>query len=132
VVALRHRVVLFDPRTTEIVDLTDAVDEPSTNRLNDGKVGPDGCFWVGSMDERPQREKTGALYRVTPDGRIDRKAEGYAVSNGLAWSPDGRVMYHSDSTAGTIEVWDFDPATGGRSRHRIVARLKNEDGRPDG
>lgn len=72
VVALRHRVVLFDPRTGEVSNLTDAVDEPPTNRMNDGKVGPDGCFWVGSMDERPQREKRGALYRVTPTGGIER------------------------------------------------------------
>ena len=66
VVALRHHVVLFDPRTEAIENLTDPVDEPPTNRLNDGKVGPDGCFWVGSMDERTPRQKTGALYRVTP------------------------------------------------------------------
>ena len=98
VVALRHRVVLFDPRTKTIEQLTDPVNEPPTNRLNDGKVGPDGCFWVGSMDENSPRQKTAALYRVTPQGRIERKAEGYAVSNGLAWSPDGGVMYHSDST----------------------------------
>src|ERR1700722_10169485 len=132
VVALRHRVVLFDPRTKAIEHLTDPVNEPPTNRLNDGKVGPDGCFWVGSMDERPQREKRGALYRVTPTGGIERKAEGYAVSNGLAWSPDGRTMYHSDSTAGTIEAWDFDPATGGMTNHRRLATLTSEEGRPDG
>ena len=57
---------------------------------------------------------------------------GYAGSNGLAWSADGRVMYHSDSTSAYIEAWDFDVATGGRSNHRVVARLTNEEGRPDG
>ncbi len=31
------------------------------NRLNDGKVGPDGAFWVGSMDERAPRQATGSL-----------------------------------------------------------------------
>jgi sugar lactone lactonase YvrE len=132
VVALRHRVVLFDPGTGEIHNLTDPVDEPPTNRLNDGKVGPDGCFWVGSMDERPQREKRGALYRVTPEGRIERKAEGYAVSNGLAWSPDARIMYHSDSTAGTIERWDFDAGSGALSSHCVLATLTSDEGRPDG
>ena len=65
-------------------------------------------------------------------GRITKEEDGYAVSNGLAWSPDGRIMYHSDSTGGIIEAWDFDPATGGRTNHRIVAKLTNEDGRPDG
>ena len=132
VVALRHRVVLFDPRTGSIDNLTESVREPPTNRLNDGKVGPDGCFWVGSMDENSPRQKTGALYRVTPDGRIERKANGYAVSNGLAWSPDGRTMYHSDSTAGIIERWDFDTRSGSLSNHRIMCTLTNDDGRPDG
>ena len=132
VVALRHRVVLFDPRTQAISELTPAVVEPVTNRLNDGKVGPDGAFWVGSMDENSPRQPLGALYRVTADGRIEKRSEGYAVSNGLAWSPDGRVMYHSDSTSAIIEAWDFDPATGGTSNHRVIAKLTNEDGRPDG
>ena len=132
VVALRHRVVLFDPKTQAITDLTPAVVEPATNRLNDGKVGPDGAFWVGSMDENSPRQPLGALYRVTADGRIEKKSEGYAVSNGLAWSADGRTMYHSDSTSAIIEAWDFDPATGDQSNHRVIAKLSNEEGRPDG
>jgi sugar lactone lactonase YvrE len=132
VVALRHRVVLFDPRGKAVTDLTEAVAEPPSNRLNDGKVGPDGAFWVGSMDENTPRQPTGSLYRVTPDGRIEKRAERYAVSNGLAWSPDGRTMYHSDSTTAIIEAWDFDPATGDMRNHRVIARLSNEDGRPDG
>jgi sugar lactone lactonase YvrE len=132
VVAQRHHVVLFDPKSGALTDLTAKVEEPATNRLNDGKVGPDGAFWVGSMDENSPRHKIAALYRVTSDGRISKQEDGYAVSNGLAWSPDGRIMYHSDSTAGVIEAWDFDPASGGRTRHRVLAKLTNDDGRPDG
>ena len=132
VVALRHRVVLFDPRSRRVEDLTGAVVEPATNRLNDGKVGPDGAFWVGSMDENTPRQSTGMLYRVTPDGRIERKAEGFSTSNGLAWSPDGRIMYHSDTSPGILEAWDFDPATGGITNHRRLGKFTNEEGRPDG
>ena len=112
--------------------MTGKIDEPATNRLNDGKVGPDGAFWVGSMDENSPRQPIGALYRVTADGRIEKRSEGYAVSNGLAWSPDGRVMYHSDSTSAIVEAWDFDPATGATSNHRQIVKLSNEEGRPDG
>jgi sugar lactone lactonase YvrE len=132
IVAQRHHVVLFDPQSGALTDLTPKIAEPPTNRLNDGKVGPDGAFWVGSMDGNSPRQKIAALYRVTADGRITKQEDGYAVSNGLAWSPNGRIMYHSDSTAGIIEAWDFHPATGDRSNHRIVAKLTNEDGRPDG
>ncbi len=132
VVALRHRVVLFDTVSGALTDLTPAVDEPATNRLNDGKVGPDGAFWVGSMDENSPRQPLGALYRVTADGRIEKRSQGYAVSNGLAWSPDGRIMYHSDSTSAVVQAWDFDPATGAQSNHRVIVKLSNEEGRPDG
>src|SRR4051794_25682387 len=45
VVALKHHVILFDPRTQESRDLTPRVAEPDTSRFNDGKVGPDGAFW---------------------------------------------------------------------------------------
>lgn len=132
VVAQRHHVMLFDPRTGRQHDLTPKAPEPSTNRLNDGKVGPDGAFWVGSLDQNTPRQKVATLYRVTADGHITPQEGGYMNSNGLAWSPDGRIMYHSDSTAGYIEAWDFDPATGGRSNHRVLATLTNQDGRPDG
>src|ERR1700735_593209 len=50
VVAQGHHVVLSDPRSGTLTNLTAKVEEPATNRLNDGKVGPDGAFWVGSMD----------------------------------------------------------------------------------
>jgi len=132
VVALRHRVVLFDPPTGRVEEFSDPVDEPETNRLNDGKVGPDGCFWIGSMDESPAHQPTGNLYRVRPDGVVERKAEGYVTSNGLAWSPDGRTLFHSDSRRAYIEAWDFDPATGRLSSHRRVITLNEQEGRPDG
>lgn len=132
VVSQRLHVVLFDTRTGELTDLTATIQEPGVNRLNDGKVGPDGAFWVGSLDGNAPRQNTASLYRVTADGAITRVEGGYKNSNGLAWSPDGRVMYHSDSTAGMLEAWDFDPETGARSGHRVLASLTNDEGRPDG
>ncbi|HVZ06979.1 SMP-30/gluconolactonase/LRE family protein [Rhodopila sp.] len=132
VVALKHHVVLFDPRTRESRDLTPKVAEPDTSRFNDGKVGPDGAFWVGTIDGNAPRQPTASLYRVTADGAITREETGIANSNGLAWTPDGRTMFHADTAAGIIEAWDFDPATGARSHHRVLAKLTNDQGRPDG
>jgi sugar lactone lactonase YvrE len=133
VVAQRHHVALFDPESRALTDLTPKIAEPPTNRLNDGKVGPDGAFWVGSMDGNTPRQRVASLYRVTADGRISKQQDGYAGSNGLAWSADGRTMYHTASTVGFIEAWDFDPATGARSGHRmVVENLSSDDGRPDG
>src|SRR5258708_23945886 len=126
VVALRHGVVLLDPDTAAVTGLTPGVGEPVTNRMNGGKVGRDGAFWVGSMDENSPRQPLGALYRVTADGWIEKKSEGYAVSNGLAWSPDGRIMYHSDSTSAIVEAWDFDPSTGGLGHPPGITEMSNQ------
>lgn len=132
VVALAHGVHLFDPETEDLKQLANPEPEPKTNRLNDGKVGPDGAFWVGSMDDRPQREPVAALYRVTADGKSEKKIDGLAVSNGLAWSPDGRTLFHSDSRGPWIDTHDFDPATGRLGNRRRLATLDEARGRPDG
>jgi sugar lactone lactonase YvrE len=134
VVALRSEVGLFDPdggiyqRIAEI-----EADNPDT-RLNDGKVGPDGAFWVGTMDDRnvARKDPLGSLYRVDASGKVERKIDGIIVSNGLAFSPDGRIMYHSDSRGPWIDRWNFDAATGEISGRRRIAVLDDETGRPDG
>ena len=64
---------------------------------NDGKVGPDGAFWVGTMDDRDlPSERRWARSTGSMAGRLERKIEDLRVSNGLAFSPDGKTMFHSD------------------------------------
>lgn len=131
VVALRDRVVLFDPQTEGRQELCAIeADRPET-RLNDGKVGPDGAFWVGSMDDRPEKQPIGALYRVTPSGEAERKVEGLTISNGLAWTADGETMFHADSRGPWIDRWAFDRWTGKISWRTRIAE-PNAVGRPDG
>ena len=132
VVALRNGIHLFDPRSGDLEFLVHPEPLPITNRLNDGKVGPDGNFWVGSLDDRPDRQPVGALYRITPEGEATRIAGGVRCSNGLAWSPDGRAMYHADSTSGSVRVFDFDPGTGSAINPRPLITLCRDEGLPDG
>ncbi|HEX3402579.1 MAG TPA: SMP-30/gluconolactonase/LRE family protein, partial [Acetobacteraceae bacterium] len=96
VLALRTGIHLFDPATGQLDFLVNPEPVPATNRMNDGKVGPDGAFWVGSLDDRPKRAAVAALFRITPEGSCTRIVDGLFCSNGLAWSPDGRTMYHAD------------------------------------
>lgn len=134
VVALTRSVVLLDPDTGVWETLAEIDVGLSTTRLNDGKVGADGAFWVGSMDERPpaEREPIGALFRVSPDGTVEKKLDGLTVANGLAWSPDGTTMWIADSRGPWIDRFDFDPATGEMSNRSRFATLDEEMGRPDG
>lgn len=132
VVALPDGVYLFDPASGGVELLVDPEPDRPTNRLNDGKVGPDGAFWVGSMDDRPNKEPVAALYRVTADGAVQRKVDGLTVSNGLAWSGDGRSLFHSDSRAAWIDRYVCDPTTGVLSGRTRIAEMSAEAGRPDG
>lgn len=132
IVALKDGVHYFDPKTNlfELICHPE-VDRP-TNRLNDAKVAPDGRFYVGSMDTRPDKQPVSGLFCVDPDGTCTRRLDGLVVSNGLAWSPDGLTMYHSDSRASYVQAFDYDPSTGGISNGKRIIALKEEEGRPDG
>jgi sugar lactone lactonase YvrE len=132
IVALATHCEFFDMQSGSFTPFTDEIEDGVLNKLNDGKVGPDGCFWVGSQNLTSPRQETASLYRVTPDGKFERKADGYITSNGLAWTPDGKTMIHSNSTKGLVDAWDFDAATGAISNRRRIATLADEDGRPDG
>jgi sugar lactone lactonase YvrE len=135
VVALRHAVVLFDPESGRQERLAEIeADRGKDTRLNDGKVGPDGCFWVGSMDDRGKAtyEPLGALYRVSPDAKVEKKVDGLRISNGLAFSADGRWLFHADTRGVWIDRWALDPASGAISDRHRIAEPSDLDGRPDG
>ncbi|HVY18562.1 MAG TPA: SMP-30/gluconolactonase/LRE family protein [Bauldia sp.] len=135
VVALRHTVGIFDPANGNWRAIAEIETEKGDDtRLNDGKVGPDGAFWVGSMDDRPTRPRAGlgSLYRVTADGKVEKKRDGLQVSNGLAFSPDGKTMFHSDSSGGWLDRWDLDPATGRVSNQKRIVDFAPGVGSPDG
>lgn len=130
VVALRSNVVLFDPQSGAREVVASVTHAKPAMRLNDGKVGPDGAFWVGSMDGDGDAAK---LYRIAPDGSVRVIAEGIAISNGLAWNAAGNRLYHSDSRGGVwLECWDFDAGDGMVSNRRRLRDRDQANGRLDG
>lgn len=133
VVGLRNDVVLFDPETGARERVAHIPHPKPGMRLNDGKVGPDGAFWIGSMDMGSEGPPAGALHRVAPDGSVRTVLEGLVISNGLAWNADATRLYHSDSR-GTmwLDCWDFDRATGTPSNRRRLRDHDEATGRCDG
>lgn len=101
------------------------------NRFNDGKCDGRGRFWAGTMDAAIERP-TGALYRLDPDQSVQRMDEGYVVTNGPAWSPDGKTLYHNDTNARIVYAFDCEPDTGSIAGKRVFLRLAEKDGFPDG
>ena len=119
-----------DLEADRFVPLVNPEPERMTNRFNDGKLDRAGRFWAGTMDG-DEREATGALYRLNADGSFARIDDGYRVTNGPAFSPDGRLMYHNDSARQVTYVFDLDEA-GEASNRRTFLQFGAGDGHPDG
>jgi len=116
----------FDPGAGRFELMVRVEPDRPQNRLNDGYVAPDGSLWFGSMDDS-EETVSGTLYRYHR-GEITRHDEGYRVTNGPALSPDGRTLYHNDTTE--RRIYAFDHAGGVLSRKRLFVEV--EDGFPDG
>jgi L-arabinonolactonase len=105
------------------------------NRMNDGRCDPAGRFWVGTMRDPPDPgHKEGTLYRLAGEGACTAMVGGIITCNGLAFSPDGRTLYHSDShpSVRTVWAWDFDPSEGRIENRRVFIDTYGLPGRPDG
>lgn len=116
-----------EPRFTPLFDPeADLVD----NRFNDGKVDRSGRFWAGSMDDS-ERASIGSLYRLDSDRSCIKLDEGYAVTNGPAFSAAGDIMYHTDSAR--RKIYRFALGAGGSLGERTTfLHFTGAEGYPDG
>ncbi|HZY58803.1 MAG TPA: SMP-30/gluconolactonase/LRE family protein [Candidatus Binataceae bacterium] len=123
----------WDEKTGKTEDLFSKYEGHTIKFLNDMTVDPQGSVYIGSMNyEALNRDATpvpGDLYRVDPDGTVTVVGEGYQVSNGLGFSPDGKLLYHADSPPKAINVYDVAPDRTLRNR-RVFAKVP--EGFPDG
>jgi sugar lactone lactonase YvrE len=105
-------------------------------RFNDGRCDRQGRFWAGTMfQDMAAAQPVGALFRFDAAGHLSAPVvDELIVQNGLAWSPDGRTMYLSDSHPSRRIVWafDYDTPTGEPRNRRVFADLHHYVGRPDG
>ncbi len=100
-------------------------------RANDGKCDALGRFWVGTIDE-PKAGRAAELYSIdTRQGSpvVQRHAGDALTANGLAWSPDNRTVYWSDTPNHLTHAWDFDLASNALSAHRV---WRTYDAKPAG
>ena len=130
-VALEAEIARLEPRSETWEVLVRVDDLPSGGRFNDGKCDPRGRFIVGTMSPHG-REPTGALYSFRNGRKFQRLRAQVSISNGLAWSEDGRTMYFVDTPHLCVFAYDYDLETGLISRERVVLRFAQDDGHPDG
>ena len=114
--AFENEIARLNLETADVTTVA-KLELPPAVRLNDGRTGPDGALWVGSMVEDHAEAvgtpaNAGAMFRITQDGTVQEVFGDVKISNGLCWRPDGRVMYHADSPRQAVRQFSFDPQTG--------------------
>uniref|UniRef100_A0A3Q1CXX0 Regucalcin n=1 Tax=Amphiprion ocellaris TaxID=80972 RepID=A0A3Q1CXX0_AMPOC len=111
------------------------VDEDKLNtRLNDGKVDPIGRLWAGTMVAEGQQDdrKQGSLFSVTSDLTVTKHLSQVDISNGMDWSLDQKTFFYIDSLSLTVDAFDYDVTTGKIGNRRVVYRMQEGEGLPDG
>ncbi len=131
VIAQRSGIWTLDADMKKLRKLAKPRGEFAHNRFNDGKCDPRGRFLAGTMDHH-EKEATGCLYSVTADGSISRLLKGLRIANGMAWSPDGKTMYFTDTPTREVMAFDYDPGTGEISNYRVIIHFEKSFGHPDG
>ncbi|WP_355660872.1 SMP-30/gluconolactonase/LRE family protein [Halomonas salifodinae] len=132
IAGLRSGLWLLDEAARPTHCIARPVADTSISRFNDGRVDPWGRFWAGTIHE-PRDLPAAALFRVDAALECRRLAGEVKVSNGLAFSPDRRWAYHSDTPNHVIYRYPLDPDSGEITGPReVFHRFPVGHGRPDG
>ena len=112
-------------------------------RFNDGRCDRQGRFLAGTMlMNMAAGQAIGCIYSYqkrsastgSSGSELLRLLDGYITPNGMAFSPDGKTMYLSDSHPSVQMIWvfDYDTVSGKPSNRRVFVDMNIFPGRPDG
>jgi len=125
----------FEPRNQEKKLLGKPSVMETLCRFNDGCTDALGRLWLGTMiDGAKVPQRRGHFYRLDRNGSLDRFFGAFYTTNGLAFSPDGNIMYYADTNKNIQTIWscDYDLESGLPSNSKVFFDCREIRGRPDG
>ena len=100
-------------------------------RFNDARVDASGRLWIGTLD-RALHRPIGALYELQADGNLRCADRGFALSNGIGFSPDASTLYFAETHERVVWRYRFDGVAGSVSERERFAQWPTDAGAPDG
>lgn len=119
---------------TRLGPVTRPAGMPAGYRFNDGGCDPAGRAWVATQP-RDGSAGDGVVHRVVagPDGlQIDTAVTGVGLGNGIVWSPDGTVMYLTDTDTQVVYRLPYDAGTGTAGEPEAFLAFAADGPGPDG
>ena len=112
--ALRTGLAMLDPGSGTHRFLAPPPYDVRTHRFNDGKCDRQGRFWISIMRKpipgtEPKEDSSPRPLHVFDAAGLRPTSVQATTGNGLAWSPDSRTLYFTDTEEGLIRCFDFDP-----------------------
>ena len=132
ITAAKTGLFYWDSKTGQSEFILDPEADAEGLRCNDGAVDRQGRLIVGTINEVVYDSPDGSIYRYDSGKSIVKLDGGFACSNGIGFSPDGKTLYASDSFNNRIRAYDYDVGAGTVSGCRDFATVAAEDGFPDG
>lgn len=131
ILGMRSGFCAIDGWNTEVKPIADPEADLPHNRFNDGRCDAAGRFIAGTV--YPPKDRDGAnLYSLGTDSAVTKLADGLLTSNGVAFSPDNKTFYFSDTPKHVIYRYDYDLESGAISNGRVFHQFPHGNGRPDG
>ena len=129
-VATASGLQLLDLQTSRWETVADLEADNPVTRSNDGRTGPDGSFWIGTMG-RGLENRAGAYYRFTK-GNISRLLGDISIPNATCFSPDGSLAYLADTEQQIIWRWPLDDDGAPFGEKEVHIDLRADNLNPDG
>lgn len=109
--------------------IVDEIPAEREGRFNDVIASPNGRVFCGTM---PSGNGLARLYRLDPDGALTLVFDDIGLSNGLGFSSDDSVLYHTDSSRRRIYRLDYNDGTGEVSNRQVLIETPDDGTVPDG
>ena len=123
------RIALAQPGETPGLVL-DGIPGEEEARFNDVVADARGRVLAGVV---PTEGGAGSVYSVGPGADAALLASGLEMPNGMAFSPDARLLYVAETRGKRVSVFDYDVDSGAASNRRTFIDLSEQDGgSPDG
>jgi sugar lactone lactonase YvrE len=131
VIGLEDGLYPFDPATGIGARLVAVEADDTRTRINDGAIDAEGRLWFGTMDKTGSGQPIGKLYCLSADLSLRVVRTDVGVPNAIAFSPDSRTFYFTDTPTGRIEAFTYDIDTATLAQSRTFAAYQSGE-RPDG